>query len=103
MYDMGKEFGGALSIAESDIIIVKYKVKGIIQDTIPDKTELYVVKGVECTNNVIGVWNEDKEIVELEMTTNQTIYIVEFKEGNTVTLVQSKVTFTMRSVVVLIK
>jgi len=85
--DMGKEFGGRLSIAESDIIIIKYKVNDIIQDTLPDRTEPYIVKGVECTNNAEGIWNEEREIVEFMNSVSQTTCIVEFKEGYTVSIV----------------
>ena len=35
--DMGKVFDGRLSITESEILVVKYRVNGIIQDEIPSK------------------------------------------------------------------
>jgi len=87
--DMDCIFGGTLSITESNIMIVKYKVNDIIQDIIPDKEEPYVVDKVSCSNNAKGVWNEEIEKVELLEEITQTVCIVEFKEGHTVNILTS--------------
>ena len=54
--DMGKVFDGRLSITESEILVVKYRVNGIIQDELPSKEIPYIVGGVECSNNAKGIW-----------------------------------------------
>ncbi len=79
--DMDSLFGGTISITESNIMIVKYKVNDIIQYEIPNKEEPYVVDKVSCSNNAKGVWNEETEKVELLEEVTQTVCIVEFKEG----------------------
>jgi len=84
--DMGKIFDGRLSITESEILVVKYRVDGIIQDELPSKEIPYIVGGVECTNNAKGIWNEETETVELETPVKQTVCIVEFGEGYTVSM-----------------
>jgi len=84
--DMGKVFNGRLSITESEILVVKYRVNGIIQDELPSKEIPYIVGGVECTNNAKGIWNEETETVELETPVKQTVCIVEFGEGYTVSM-----------------
>jgi len=87
--DMDCIFGGTLSITESEILVVKYKVNDVIQDEIPNKEEPYVVDKVECSNNAKGIWNEETEKVELIEEVRQTICIVEFKEGHTVNILTS--------------
>jgi len=87
--DMGKVFSGSLSITESNIVVIKYKVNNEIQEEIPNKEEPYVVDNVECSNNAKGIWDEEKETVVITENATQTVCIVEFKEGHTVNILTS--------------